>query len=407
MENQQQRVAVIVLVVMTLAGYYCDYTPQPCHQHFYNKTILDCSRQNLAGIPKHLPAERNTIAALWLNDNNITAVNKGLLENFNQLTVLWLESNIIRLLTSHAFAEVTNLQHLHLQDNEIQSLNNDVFLGLHNLEILDIRKNPLEDLQDKTFAELTNLHELQLSMCYLPELLSSNLLFGLENLQNLTLELCNISLIRREVFAKVPNLKRLSLKGNRLHTVDSVIFRSLSKLEFLDLSGNLLTQIPQRLCDYMPWLVDISFSFNPLHEIKFGKDYQKCSLRNIHLVSVTNKTDLLSNDSFIGIANSPLNKLDFRDNEVSYWRSEVFSCFTNLSFLDLSSMKVDNFTESKAAMSTAGVQRSKVHTLRVSNNTIHGIFFFFKLSFSAVAFATQDCQYTFLKELDISRNKLS
>ncbi|XP_070560780.1 toll-like receptor 2 type-2 [Ptychodera flava] len=275
------------------------------------------------------------------------------------------------------------------------------------LEILDIRKNPLEDLQDRTFAELTNLHELQLSMCYLPELLSSNLLFGLENLQNLTLELCNISLIRREVFGKVPNLKRLSLKGNRLHTVDSVIFRSLSKLQFLDLSGNLLTQIPQRLCDYMPRLVDVSFSFNPLHEIKFGKDYQKCSLRNIHLVSVTNKTDLLSNDSFIGIANSPLNKLDFRDNEVSYWRSEVFNCFTNLSFLDLSSMKVDYFTESRAAMSTAGVQRSQVHTLRISNETIHGIFFFSKLSFSAVAFATQAVNTSFLKELDISRNQLS
>ncbi|XP_070560773.1 insulin-like growth factor-binding protein complex acid labile subunit [Ptychodera flava] len=405
MESQQQHVIIIVIVAMTLA-VYCDYMPQPCHQHLYDKTMLDCSRQNLTGIPKHLPAERNTITALWLNGNNITVVNQDLMENFHQLRVLWLESNMIKQLTSHAFAKVPYLQHLHLQDNEIQSLNNDVFWGMHNLEILDIRKNPLDELPDKTFEELKNLQELQLSMCYLPELLSHDLLFGLENLQNLTLEFCNISLIQREVFGKVPNLKRLSLKGNRLQTIDSVIFHSLSKLEFLDLSGNLLTQIPQQLCDYMPRLVDISFSFNPLHEIKFGEEFQKCRLENIHLVSVKNRGTVLRNDSFIGIAGSPLNKLDFRENNASYLHYEVFSVFTNLSSLDLSLLQVDLFTATRAWMTTVGDKGSKVHTLRASNNSLNSFFPMVQSSL-IVDFLTEPVNRSFLKELDISRNQLS
>lgn len=76
-----------------------------------------------------------------------------------------------------------------------------------------------------------------------------------------------ISILTDDVFAVQQRLKILRLADNRLKLAWSRTFAGLNSLTFLDLSGNLLTQLPSGTFRYVPRLVHLRLDRNKLRSL--------------------------------------------------------------------------------------------------------------------------------------------
>lgn len=223
---------------------------------------------------------------LQLQGNSVTMItsNRTVLRSLSSLRNLDLGDNRISDLSTEMFQAMAELQFLHVNQNNLTEIRNNTFLGLQKLVAFDLRGNRIKTIEKGAFSHFVSLAELDLSNNCLSEipsfnnattlqsldlssnyiqLLSSNSLKGLQNLQNLVLFNNSIKQIETGVFRFVPALRTADFSFNEIHRILKETFEGLQQLSTLFLQNNLIENISIEGHD-MPGLRTLNLSSNML-----------------------------------------------------------------------------------------------------------------------------------------------
>ena len=139
---------------------------------------------------------------------------------------------------AEAFAHLKNLEELHMSDNLFSLLSFLQTEGLSNLKELHLAGNQLSRIEGNPFQFLRNLHVLNLEKNKLREFDFSVVPNGLETL----------NLHKNYISTLAPTLEKinllyLDLSGNNIEVIPNGMFSNLNKLNFINLSNNMLKSL--------------------------------------------------------------------------------------------------------------------------------------------------------------------
>ncbi|CAD6191299.1 unnamed protein product [Caenorhabditis auriculariae] len=212
------------------------------------------------------------------------------------------------------------------------------------------------------FQGLQNLERLELDRCqisYLPEALFA----GLGQLYSLIVRNANMTDIPRELFAHVPNLMTLDLSGNKLR-IEPYSLRYLSNLVHLDLSENDIAFLTNTLIP-LTMLRVVTIDRNKITNIDFRRlpeELTDLSLRN----------NWISTIHYVPNSARHLRRLDLAGNRLEFFAGAGSSAYINvlpasLRFVDLSSNKINFLHES------AMQHMQKMAVLDLQNNSLREV----------------------------------
>uniref|UniRef100_A0A8C3TT18 Toll like receptor 7 n=1 Tax=Catharus ustulatus TaxID=91951 RepID=A0A8C3TT18_CATUS len=248
------------------------------------------------------------------------------------------------------FQGLSSLKCLNLSDNAIsQTLNGSEFSYLSGLKYLDFSSNRVDLLYRTAFKELKYLEILDLSNnqhYFLAEGVSHMLSF-MKNLAHLRKLMMNENEISATIDTGMESqsLRILEFRGNRLDIlwIDGNIrylsfFKNLTSLEELDISFNSLKFLPHSVFEKMPpSLRTLNLSNNHLQSFIWGN---LPSLRNLITLDLSN--NLLTNvPRELSNCTSSLQELMLRNNRIQRLTKHFLRGAFQLRYLDLSSNKIE------------------------------------------------------------------
>ncbi|XP_012150087.1 keratocan [Megachile rotundata] len=191
----------------------------------------------------------DSLSHLYLDDNMITKVRSIALNNVQELSVSGNHiEKLCRDMCSDSFLSLKgmeNLQKLNASRNSIAEVTDNAFIDAKNLITLDLSRNKIKTLPVDVPNMLSVLKELFLShneLGSMPNICSSM------RLRYLDLSYNNIgSITNSNLCDSTSNLHTLLLSGNYITDVDNDAFMRLPALKKLDLSNNLILNLPVRL----------------------------------------------------------------------------------------------------------------------------------------------------------------
>lgn len=265
---------------------------------------------------------------LYLNDNQLTYVPYAQLSQLKRMKILDLSYNrISRMLQTQQEPEIKGIQMsldvLRLDYNQIEILASSDFQHFYKVNRTYLNGNPLTMIEEGTFRD-SRIRELYFSDCDLLEINSANLA-GLES----TLELLdvsgnNITVLSNRLFQDFDFLHTLIFRENRINTFSPTeIFNSFQySLYNLDLSGKQNSVVSLQDLRQMRNLRFLSISRMPQatlsadNFLEFGMDIKE-------LWIVHSNLNTIKSHAFMHVRG--IKYLDFSENSISTIDDEVFS----------------------------------------------------------------------------------
>ncbi|XP_009995032.1 PREDICTED: leucine-rich repeat-containing protein 32 [Chaetura pelagica] len=342
-----------------------------------------CHNKDLQQIPHELQPNVNK---LDLSGNLIRSIPEMPLSFHTSLHCLDLSSNQISFIAPGVFAHMTSLLEINLANNHLYELaqNGTEGLGLlPKVEILDLSHNSLYNEMVEYFIKQAPA----LRYLYLADnsiiMISHKMFQGSPSLVEIDLQSNIIMEIEEGAFETLMNLSKLNLSMNSITCISDF---NLRQLEILDLSRNSIETFHTAKSDDEYSLRYLDLSENKLLHFPVFPQVNKLATLN------------LSNNLIQLTAESPLDKMDYMENE---WldvpfhlldqkqsRNKSSLYLSQLLYLDLSYNEIksipDEFFESMLSL----------HTLNLSKNCLQAFA------------ATYDSALISLTVLDLSYNAL-
>ncbi|XP_026085867.1 podocan-like protein 1 [Carassius auratus] len=209
------------------------YCPSECS--CYGR-VVQCSDKHLNRIPYGIPYNSRYIL---LMNNHIDSIQLKLLSEYDSMEFLVLSNNHLTDETIEgSFEGIKSLKRLYMERNLLQSIPNDLPV---TLEELRLDGNQVNVMSDAAFGRCPNLLILSLSNNSLGNKSSTippGVLLPLAKLRTLTLSYNQLA----SVPLQLPlSLRELYLRGNRIQRLQGDMFWGEAELQVLDLSANRLT----------------------------------------------------------------------------------------------------------------------------------------------------------------------
>lgn len=248
-----------------------------------------------------------------------------------------LESGKIRDFKPNAVANLPNLEEISFVRNQ--------FLGIPSgileprLKVLDLsgydRGFIQLDVPDYVFDKMSNLRELYLRYKALPSLTEFTF-WGLDSLENLDLRKCSIDSLPDGVFKHLKKLKHLDLSENPIFRPDSSVnmraFHGIDSLKTLILSDTMLMDLKSSLSfEDLQSLEYVDLSNNSISVLP--DDFYKSSHNIEHLDLSKNLIDSWQPPK---ASLDKLKSLDLSVNKLRYFSSDALWSFRSLHILDVS-----------------------------------------------------------------------
>ncbi|XP_051543942.1 podocan [Myxocyprinus asiaticus] len=198
--------------------------------------VVQCSDKNLEKIPYGIPYNSRYIL---LMNNHIDSIQLNLLSAYTSMEFLVLTNNRLSDGTIEgAFEGIPNLKRLYMEKNLLQSIPTDL---PGTLEELRLDGNQVSVMSEAALVLCPNLLILSLSNNSLgneSSTISPGVFLPLGNLRTLTLSYNLLS----SVPLQLPlSLRELYIRGNRIQRLQGDMFWGKAELQVLDLSANRLT----------------------------------------------------------------------------------------------------------------------------------------------------------------------
>nr|XP_058938388.1 leucine-rich repeat-containing G-protein coupled receptor 5 isoform X3 [Kogia breviceps] len=297
-------------------------------------SYLDLSMNNISQLPPNPLHGLRFLEELRLAGNALTYIPKGAFAGLYSLKVLMLQNNHLRQVPTEALQNLRSLQSLHLHNNRIHSLGKKCFDGLHSLETLDLNYNNLDEFPT-AIRTLSNLKELGFhsnNIKSIPE----KAFVGNPSLITIHFYDNPIQVVGRSAFQHLPELRTLTLNGASQIT-EFPDLTGTASLESLTLTGAQISSLPQTVCDQLPNLQVLDLSYNLLEDLpsfSVCQKLQKIDLRHNEMCEIRANTfqQLFS-----------LRSLNLAWNKIAIIHPNAFSTLPSLRKLDLSSNRLSSF----------------------------------------------------------------
>lgn len=142
------------------------------------------------------------------------------------------------------------LESIAIVDTQIDELDRTAFNGITYLFAVNLTRNGLHDIHPNTFQNNTQLSLLTISGNMLKHMHdvhtkpTKHYLLHASSITDFDFSNNGIIRLKRTAFSKMQSLSYINLRGNRLREIDSAIFDSLDSLMEVDLSDNILNELP-------------------------------------------------------------------------------------------------------------------------------------------------------------------
>ncbi|EDW70456.1 protein artichoke [Drosophila virilis] len=269
------------------------------------------------------------------------------------LTYLSVQSASLTELQPLSFRHLPKLQHIHITGGTgLTRLEAGLFDGLISLKSLDLSRNGLNWIHLRALARLPNLVSLKLSHNQISDVgMIGRIVKDLEHLKKLRLDHNIINVIEDGSFVDLPNLSELHLNDNRITELQYGAFLRTPQLKTIHLHNNLIRRIHpesllqasgsgveavhiynneiahvealRALLDALPTLRFLDMSGNLLSELPYGALRGHGTLEQLHLNN--NQLRLIERDALMAMP--ALRELRMRNNSLS---SELPLPFWNL-----------------------------------------------------------------------------
>uniref|UniRef100_A0A8B9BAG3 Leucine rich repeat containing G protein-coupled receptor 5 n=1 Tax=Anser brachyrhynchus TaxID=132585 RepID=A0A8B9BAG3_9AVES len=289
---------------------------------------------NITKLPSNPVHNLRFLEELRLAGNGLTYIPKGAFAGLFSLKVLMLQNNQLRQVPTEALQNLRSLQSLHLHNNRIYSLGKKCFDGLHSLETLDLNYNSLDEFPT-AIRTLTNLKELGFhsnNIKSIPE----RAFVGNPSLITIHFYDNPIQLVGKSAFQHLPELRTLTLNGASQIT-EFPDLTGTTSLESLTLTGAQITSLPKSACDQLPNLQVLDLSYNLLEDLPCFTACKKLQKIDLH----HNEIDEIKADTFRQLA--ALRSLDLAWNKIKIIHPNAFSSLPSLIKLDVSSNLLSSF----------------------------------------------------------------
>ncbi|XP_064305641.1 leucine-rich repeat-containing G-protein coupled receptor 5 isoform X2 [Phalacrocorax carbo] len=297
-------------------------------------SYLDLSMNNITKLPSNPVHNLRFLEELRLAGNGLTYIPKGAFAGLFSLKVLMLQNNQLRQVPTEALQNLRSLQSLHLHNNRIYSLGKKCFDGLHSLETLDLNYNSLDEFPT-AIRTLTNLKELGFhsnNIKSIPE----RAFVGNPSLITIHFYDNPIQLVGKSAFQHLPELRTLTLNGASQIT-EFPDLTGTTSLESLTLTGAQITSLPKLACDQLPNLQVLDLSYNLLEDLPCFTACKKLQKIDLH----HNEIGEIKADTFRQLA--ALRSLDLAWNKIKIIHPKAFSSLPSLIKLDVSSNLLSSF----------------------------------------------------------------
>ncbi|KAM6291905.1 leucine-rich repeat-containing G-protein coupled receptor 5 isoform 3-T3 [Porphyrio hochstetteri] len=297
-------------------------------------SYLDLSMNNITKLPSNPVHNLRFLEELRLAGNGLTYIPKGAFAGLFSLKVLMLQNNQLRQVPTEALQNLRSLQSLHLHNNRIYSLGKKCFDGLHSLETLDLNYNNLDEFPT-AIRTLTNLKELGFhsnNIKSIPE----RAFVGNPSLITIRFYDNPIQLVGKSAFQHLPELRTLTLNGAS-QTTEFPDLTGTTSLESLTLTGAQITSLPKSACDQLPNLQVLDLSYNLLEDLPCFTACKKLQKIDLH----HNEISEIKADTFRQLA--ALRSLDLAWNKIKIIHPNAFSSLPSLIKLDVSSNLLSSF----------------------------------------------------------------
>ncbi|XP_057285429.1 leucine-rich repeat-containing G-protein coupled receptor 5 isoform X2 [Pezoporus wallicus] len=297
-------------------------------------SYLDLSMNNITKLPSNPVHNLRFLEELRLAGNGLTYIPKGAFAGLFSLKVLMLQNNQLRQVPTEALQNLRSLQSLHLHNNRIYSLGKKCFDGLHSLETLDLNYNSLDEFPT-AIRTLTNLKELGFhsnNIKSIPE----RAFVGNPSLITIHFYDNPIQLVGKSAFQHLPELRTLTLNGASQIT-EFPDLTGTTSLESLTLTGAQITSLPRSACVQLPNLQVLDLSYNLLQELPCFTACKKLQKIDLH----HNEIGEIKADTFRQLA--ALRSLDLAWNKIKIIHPNAFSSLPSLIKLDVSSNLLSSF----------------------------------------------------------------
>ena len=327
--------------------------------------------------------ELKSLSILDMSSNFIASLRAFDLVQAKFIKTLNLSNNRLSILDDKALSNLRDLEELDMSNNQLAALPPQIFLNSTNLQKLSLQNNSLTLLTSELFDNLERLTVLNLSMNAISShLLSEETFSGLKNLQVLDLSYNRITKINRFIFKSMTRLQVINLGHNQIHVVAEDSFQGLVNLKFLILSFNKIQRLESQVIADQVNLTSLSVDNNEIEELdlEFGasKSIQDLALNSNKLRKIPdlvkgcerlstldlgdNNIDHISNEDFQGLAK--LYGLRLAGNAIREIANDTFNNLENVHVLNLA----ENELETIGTESFKHLQELRV--LRLDNNRL-------------------------------------
>ncbi|NXY86466.1 LGR5 protein, partial [Alcedo cyanopectus] len=322
------------LQAMTLALNKIHYIPDYAFGNLSSLVVLRLDANHINYVPPNCFNGLVSLRHLWLDDNSLTEIPVQAFRSLPALQAMTLALNKIHYIPDYAFGNLSSLVVLHLHNNRIYSLGKKCFDGLHSLETLDLNYNSLDEFPT-AIRTLTNLKELGFhsnNIKSIPE----RAFVGNPSLITIHFYDNPIQLVGKSAFQHLPELRTLTLNGASQIT-EFPDLTGTTSLESLTLTGAQITSLPKSACDQLPNLQVLDLSYNLLEDLPCFTACKKLQKIDLH----HNEIGEIKADTFWQLA--ALRSLDLAWNKIKIIHPNAFSSLPSLIKLDVSSNLLSSF----------------------------------------------------------------
>ncbi|XP_067661653.1 CD180 antigen-like [Haliotis asinina] len=223
-----------------------------------NLRVLDVSQNKITVLGPYIFSSAVKLEKVDFSQNLISVIDHMVfLPNTSHPYMINLSGNK---LTNLWFGGWSRAQVLDLSENLISEVDFNAFQGMSDLEVLDLSSNVITGFHDNTFRDLLNLHTLIVANNSLETHFHHQkfkyTFSSLESLKTVDLSSNSITHMEASTFDKNHALVNISLASNKLPTISPFVFKDLTNLQHLGLSGNPF------LCDcnllpLVSWLTEV------------------------------------------------------------------------------------------------------------------------------------------------------
>ncbi|XP_054255979.1 leucine-rich repeat-containing G-protein coupled receptor 5 [Indicator indicator] len=322
------------LKVLMLQNNQLRQVPTEALQNLRSLQSLRLDANHISYVPPNCFNGLVSLRHLWLDDNSLTEIPVQAFRSLPALQAMTLALNKIHFIPDYAFGNLSSLVVLHLHNNRIYSLGKKCFDGLHSLETLDLNYNSLDEFPT-AIRTLTNLKELGFhsnNIKSIPE----RAFEGNPSLITIHFYDNPIQLVGKSAFQHLPELRTLTLNGASQLT-EFPDLTGTTSLESLTLTGAQITSLPTSACEQLPNLQVLDLSYNLLEDLPCFTACKRLQKIDLH----HNEIGEIKAETFRQLA--ALRSLDLAWNKIKIIHPSAFSSLPSLIKLDVSSNLLSSF----------------------------------------------------------------